>query len=263
MHLVFTSFSWYGISPSLRAGSAFDVRFSFSPQLDWSTEFNFITGVCTYVEDSIGHRIDQTSRLLSVLGTVYKVHPTDWWHTHYHGIVTGKKSPQINKYTCSDSRSSCQWCAYTSYILLICWIIVKLNAINSLKYSPKIITKTFCHSDCCSIRKLWAFTAGHYLLIFSIIANKDAIKFVIFTKNLSNSRRKMVIAKARPSIWYCHSSTFVNLWMRLLYLCVILELIEKTLSQCLYRNSKVEFNTFFTEAHSIHRSKNSCLLMTR
>ena len=172
----------------------------------------------------LSYRIDQTSRLLSVLGTVYKLHPTDWWHTRYHGIVSGKKSPQINKYTCSDSRSSCQWCAYTSYILLICWIIVKLNAINSLKYSPKIITKTFCHSDCCSICKLWAITAGHYLLIFSIIANKDAIKFVIFTKNLSNSRRKMVIAKARPSIGYCHSRPFVNLWMRLLYLCVILEL---------------------------------------
>ena len=108
---------------------------------------------------------------------------------------------------------------------------------------PKKSLKTFCHSDVCSIRKLWAFT-GHYLLIFSIIANKDAIKFVIFTKNLSNSRRKMVIAKARPSIGYCHSSTFVNLWMRLLYLCVILELIEKTLGQGLYRNSKVEFNTF-------------------
>ena len=45
----------------------------------------------------------------------------------------------------------------TGQYLFIFYIIVKQDAINSLKYSPKINKTTFSHSDCCSTCKWWAF----------------------------------------------------------------------------------------------------------
>ena len=46
----------------------------------------------------------------------------------------------------------------TGHYLFIFCIIVKQDAINSLKYSPKINKTTFSHSYCCSTCQWWAFT---------------------------------------------------------------------------------------------------------
>ena len=46
----------------------------------------------------------------------------------------------------------------TGHYLLKCWIIANEDAINSMKYSPKINKTNFFHSDCCSTCQWWAFT---------------------------------------------------------------------------------------------------------
>ena len=46
----------------------------------------------------------------------------------------------------------------TGQYLFIFYIIVKQDAINSLKYSPKINKTTFSHSDCCGTCQWWDFT---------------------------------------------------------------------------------------------------------
>ena len=111
-----------------------DIRFSFTPQSALSTQLHFITAVVCwgqhrtpYQQKSQWHvapidicarkALKSTSWLLSVLGTVYKLHPTDWWQKRFHGIVSGKKSPQItwNIFSHSDCCSTCQWWAFTYY----------------------------------------------------------------------------------------------------------------------------------------------------
>ena len=52
----------------------------------------------------------------------------------------------------------------TGQYLFIFYIIVKQDAINAFKYSPKINGNTFSHSDCCSTCKWWAFT--YYASLF-------------------------------------------------------------------------------------------------
>jgi hypothetical protein len=93
--------------------------------------------------------------LLSVLATIYKLHPADWWQRLYHGIVSGKKSPQINKnkfsYSdCTVVLANGGLLLTTGNTLLLSRIIMKQDAINSLKYSPKINKNGFSHSDCSS-----------------------------------------------------------------------------------------------------------------
>ena len=79
-------------------------------------------------------------RLLSVLGTVYKLNTRDWRRPYRTG--SGKKSPQINE----NTFSYCECCSRlhvdlkgrllltTCNTLQISLIIMKHDAINSLKY---------------------------------------------------------------------------------------------------------------------------------
>ena len=135
----------------------------------WDTISTKITTTLVVAIDFCRRKAFQSRlRLLSVLGTVYKLHPTDWWRRLHHGIVSGKKSPQIITNKCSDSDAvvlgNGRLLSPTGDIL-ICCIIVKQDAINGLKYSPKNNNNTFSHSDCCSNCQCWAVT--YYMWLFT------------------------------------------------------------------------------------------------
>ena len=67
---------------------------------------------------------------------------------------------------------------------------MKQDAINSLKYSPKINKTTFSHSDCCS--RLLAnggllLTTGHYLLTSCIIVKHNAINSLKYSPKINKT----------------------------------------------------------------------------